>query len=284
VVGSNADLRVCRFRAGDEDAVDRLLRAAYRVDASYSARIDAHLRQRDGLPLVAVLDGRVVGAVFGSDYATSAYVALMGVDPAFQGRGIASALMTALLAWAEERGFHDVRLDASKAGVPLYERCGFVDVAETIVCERVSGGVSSRVAATAIRDAYPTDRASLFALDAGTFGADRSAMLEPLLARHDALIAEDGRGYVVVQRSPDAAVIGPWIAIDAEAARDLFDAALARVEGLETKLFVSSASPDAMRIAEAAGFVARRSLRHMIRGRAVPLHPALLGRVNLGQG
>lgn len=184
----------------------------------------------------------------------------------------------------EDRGFHDVRLDASAAGASLYERCGFVDAAETIVYERVPHDAFRRAAATAIRDARPADRRPLFALDARTFGAVRSAMLEPLLIRHPALVAEDGRGYVVVQWSPAPAVIGPWIATDAEAARDLLHAALARVEGLETKLFVSSANPDAMRVAEAAGFVARRALRHMIRGRLVPPHPALLGRVNLGQG
>lgn len=39
------------------------------------------------------------------DYATSVYIALMGVDPAFQRRGIASALMGALLACARTAAF-----------------------------------------------------------------------------------------------------------------------------------------------------------------------------------
>jgi predicted N-acetyltransferase YhbS len=123
-------VRVRRLRADDIPAVDPIMRAAYGVERPYAERIAAYLRQRGTLPLVAEHDSRVAGAVFGLDYTTSAYVALMGVAPALHRRGIGNALMTALMAWSDERGFRDVRLDATPAGAPLYERFGFADFGE----------------------------------------------------------------------------------------------------------------------------------------------------------
>src|SRR6202011_8286 len=131
-----ARVYVRRMRADDVAGIEPVLRAAYAMPRSYRERIEAHLRQRNVLPLIAECGGRPAGAVFGNDYATSAYVSLMGVDPALHGRGIGTALMTGLMAWCDERGFRDVRLDATPLGAPLYERFGFRDFGETIVYAR----------------------------------------------------------------------------------------------------------------------------------------------------
>lgn len=277
-----ARVYVRRMRADDVAGIEPVLRAAYAMPRSYRERIEAHLRQRNVLPLIAECGGRPAGAVFGNDYATSAYVSLMGVDPALHGRGIGTALMTELMAWCDERGFRDVRLDATPLGAPLYERFGFRDFGETIVYARervVAPASAARITVTPAVDA-----AAIVRIDAAAFGADRSTVLEPLLAAHGALVAPDESGYAVVQRTESGAIVGPWIAAERGVARELLDAALADLGEIAPALFVPSTNRAAVELASAAGFVARRTLRHMIRGAGGIPSPAVFGRANLGQG
>jgi GNAT superfamily N-acetyltransferase len=274
------------MRADDVAGIEPVLRAAYAMPRSYRERIEAHLRQRAVLPLVAEYDGRLAGAVFGNDYATSAYVSLMGVDPAFHGLGIGTALMAELMAWCDRRGFRDVRLDATPAGAPLYERFGFADFGETVVYTRegVVAAAPSAAAAAHGTVARSEDAATIARLDAAAFGADRTPVLEPLLAAHGALVDADGRGYAVVQRIAAGTVVGPWVALDTVAARDLLDAALAAAGDGPATLFVPSPNAAAVSLATGAGFAVRRTLRHMIRGVGAMPSPAVFGRANLGQG
>ena len=46
-------------------------------------------------------------------------------EPAWRRRGIARALMHAMMRWSTERGFDRVVLHASEAGRPLYASLGF---------------------------------------------------------------------------------------------------------------------------------------------------------------
>jgi ribosomal protein S18 acetylase RimI-like enzyme len=285
-------VRVRRMRADDVTALDAIMRAAYGLERPFGERMAAALHQRGALPLVAEHGGRVAGAVFGNDYATSAYVSLMGVDPAFQGRGIGYALMTALVAWCDERGFRDVRLDATPAGAPLYERFGFADFDVTVVfvrervVERAPAAhvAAAHVAAAHVAAAQADDAETIARIDAAAFGADRTPVLEPMLAAHRAFIAGDADGYVVVQRTASAVIVGPWIARDAGVARDLLDTALANAGEREPTLFVPRSNGAACELVAAAGFVPQRALRHMIRGAGRKPSPAVFGRASLGQG
>jgi hypothetical protein len=121
-------------------------------------------------------------------------------------------------------------------------------------------------------------------LDAAAFGADRSPVLEPLLATYGALVDADGRGYAVLNGNVAGTVVGPWIAFDVSAARDLLGHALTAAGDGPATLFVPSANEAAASLAAAAGFVAGRALRHMIRGAGAMPSAAVFGRANLGQG
>jgi GNAT superfamily N-acetyltransferase len=65
----------------------------------------------------------------------TAMVAGMYVLPEYRGRGIARALMAWVLAWCREHGVKTIRLNASKAGRPLYESMGFVTATEMMRLE-----------------------------------------------------------------------------------------------------------------------------------------------------
>jgi GNAT superfamily N-acetyltransferase len=66
------------------------------------------------------------------------YVQWMSTEPEFRRRGLARAVLAALLRWYEERGVHDVELHASTAGAPLYRTMGFWEGSTGVALRRRS--------------------------------------------------------------------------------------------------------------------------------------------------
>ena len=55
------------------------------------------------------------------------YVQWMATDPEYRRRGLASALLNAIVEWLEARGVENIELHATPAGEPLYRSFGFGD-------------------------------------------------------------------------------------------------------------------------------------------------------------
>jgi RimJ/RimL family protein N-acetyltransferase len=119
---------------------ERLLEPGTNASSTLEASIVAWLGERLDSPsfgaFVAVdLDGRVVGSGGISIYdnppgpgptTREAYVMSMFTEPDARGRGVAAAVLTALLDFAREAGgVGRVWLRASEMGRPLYLRAGF---------------------------------------------------------------------------------------------------------------------------------------------------------------
>jgi GNAT superfamily N-acetyltransferase len=58
---------------------------------------------------------------------TNAYISTIFTDPRWRRRGMAAAIMDALIDVAREAGIDNVDLHATAEGRPLYERLGFVE-------------------------------------------------------------------------------------------------------------------------------------------------------------
>jgi GNAT superfamily N-acetyltransferase len=249
----------------------------------FRTRLETYLTMPGVQTFVAEHDGRPAGMVVGNDYGNTAYVALMGVDPEFHRRGIGSALMDALIAWLDERGFACAELDATPMGAPLYEQHDFRDYGETHVYANDDRGDGEPVS----RICFASDRASLFVCDREAFGADRSAVLGRLLddAANTAFVEGpmgDVRGFAVAQ--PRAELIGPVIAADVEMAARLIGSAHAALRG-PSRVGVPSENTQTAQILVQHGFALTRSLRHMIRGvPPVAARERIYARTNLGQG
>lgn len=86
---------------------------------------------------LAEVDGRVVGGGVGTILewppgpwtpdGRSGHVYSMATDPDWRGRGIARAVVAALLDWFVGEGVHRVALHATEAGEPIYRSFGFAD-------------------------------------------------------------------------------------------------------------------------------------------------------------
>jgi GNAT superfamily N-acetyltransferase len=287
-----APVEVRPLRADDLAALDGVLTRAY--GRSFARRLASYLEMQALGTFVAVLDGSPVGMVIGNDYGALAYVGQMAVDPPFQRRGIATALMNDLIAWADARGFAGIELDATPVGAPLYARYGFAAAGETRVYEspQRGGALGSGVLPLsgdprAARPYAPDDWAALIAADARAIGGDRAEMLRLLIDDDQNIVVVSGppgsvTGYALAQRL--AQTLGPVVAPDAATAAGLIDAARDAL-ACAHRLHIGSASPALEAILAARGYRLVRSLAHMVRGtRPAAARETIIARANLGQG
>jgi GNAT superfamily N-acetyltransferase len=162
-------------------------------------------------------NGKLLGTAswwpYGDAFAT---VGLVLVNHEHQGRGIGRKLMNAVM---DEAGSRTLQLVATKAGLTLYERCGFREVHGIGQHQ----GIAARIPAvetplgTLLGPVSHSDLASLCDLDAAAFGADRSKMIAAVLASGTGVLAVSGgrpTGFALARQSGRGTVIGPVVAPD----------------------------------------------------------------------
>lgn len=156
---------------------------------------------------------------FGHDVGT---IGMVLVAPECQGRGIGRALMTSLIA---DVGPRALMLNATAEGLALYEKLGFVQIGHVFQHQArfAEQPVLPAAPTVRLRRAVLADHAALCALDAAAFGADRSALIETLLAAEGAWVVDgaerDGArgavrpaGFAVLRRFGRGMMIGPVVA------------------------------------------------------------------------
>ncbi|MGH2387702.1 MAG: GNAT family N-acetyltransferase [Chloroflexota bacterium] len=261
-------LAIRRMTADDLEPLVPVVNGAYRRSTTSVEDLHRYLCLHPTGWLVAEWNGSLAGMVGDVDYGSRAWVGLMAVDPPLQGRGIARALMEALLHQLDQARCPTVVLDASEAGAPLYEKLGFVDIDLVDAYRsavRPSSPSSLPPAVAPLRD---TDLAETAALDAAAFGHDRSAVIASFLA--------DDRERAFVHREPEGAIdgyliaqplrIGPWAASSPAAAGALLSAALTLPYLDEPSVLIPRANTEGIALLEEQEFTRQRCLRHMRRG------------------
>ena len=271
-----ATLTIRRMADADIAAADEIAGLAF---AGTDSRADDLRRYLDLEPegwLIALDGDAPVGLVGALRYGPFAWVGNMAVRPTAQGRGVGRALMTALLAWLDERGTPTVLLDATPAGAPLYLALGFVDVDRAYVCTRPAGTPALERTADPLPSGVvaltAADTLALARVDAPIFGADRSALLRRWLEDHPgrAFGVVDGRGELAGYAIAQSRRIGPWVARDAAGGERLLRAALSLAFTGSPLVVGTGANTDAARVLTAHGFAEVSQTRHMRRG---PLPP-----------
>jgi hypothetical protein len=184
---------------------------------------------------LSLADGTLAASTIVLPYgATFAWVCMVLVLPAQRRKGYATRLLRGAQAESVKSRFTLV-LDATPAGRTVYAQEGFRDcwgfarlaLAQTA---RAAGMPDTR----GVRPLQPQDWPQLLALDATAFGASREPVLRALAARlpEAALVRERGgrvEGFLLGREGREARQLGPLVARDAETAKALLAAALARV-------------------------------------------------------
>ena len=115
----------------DADGILALEAALFGVDAWSSSSVLAELTAADRSCAVAVSDGKVIGYVVTLRTGDVADLQRIGVDPARQRQGVATALLQAALEQAHDDGADAMLLEVSEANGPalaFYAREGFVEI------------------------------------------------------------------------------------------------------------------------------------------------------------
>lgn len=104
------------------------------VDMDFKSLIEKHARSRNDICYVAEMDGRVIGFMisyiltFGFGIEKSAWIATLGVDPEFMGRGIgdrlAREIFTLYKAMGISRVYTSVRWDSTDL-LSFFKTLGF---------------------------------------------------------------------------------------------------------------------------------------------------------------
>jgi GNAT superfamily N-acetyltransferase len=212
---------------------------------------------------------RLIGTVTTVAYGRAiAWIGMMVIEPEYRRRGLGAALMNSALDYVHRLGIPSVKLDATPAGQPLYESLGFV--AETTI-ERWQGIADAGASATP-PPVNASSRNAILDLDRFAFGADRSALLELLLAEGAGgplvVNSEAGgpAGYALARRGRHATYVGPLIATTRTAADQLLDGMLERFAGEDICLDLHRGGLSDPAALVARGLSKRRGLVRMVRG------------------
>nr|WP_064248838.1 GNAT family N-acetyltransferase [Rhizobium leguminosarum]OAP92487.1 GNAT family acetyltransferase [Rhizobium leguminosarum] len=179
--------------------------------------------------MVAVEDGKVVGTVLVTPYKRDcATINMVIVDETMRGRGLGRKLMDAALLTAGDR---PLRLVATTAGLPLYQKLGFHETGTVAQHQGLAGDIAVPAETEAATDA---DLAGIARLDRLAFGADREGLLSYFAGIGEfAVIRRDGHvsGFACLRPFGRGEVIGPVVAADLGQARMLIEHFIARRPG-----------------------------------------------------
>ncbi len=215
---------------------------------------------------VAECDGQVVGTSTTIIYeGRFAWIGMVLVDAAYQGRGIGTALLECAIRELDSRNVPSMKLDATPQGKRLYKKLGFVSEYE------IERWMLRHESAADLPGRGKVEVEDVLRLDREIFGADRRELLRSLAetAPDFALAERQGEeitGYTFGRRGSRADHLGPWVARNEDAASRLLDAFLCR-SGRDL-IFVDcvQSNPWAIPLVKARGFEFSRLLTRMFRG------------------
>jgi len=223
---------------------------------------------------VAELDGCSVGTTTTCIFENVAWIAMVLVDEGSRRKGVGTASLKHALDYLEQRQVKTIRLDATSAGQPVYEKLGFVPEYELA---RFEGTAPRGSGGPAIVEALPELFADMIGLDRQMTGTNRAKMLSLLfkefpentriLAHHDKI-----DGFITMRPGANAVQIGPCIA-NMNAGPALLSDALNRCAGKAVFVDIPTGNVHAVKIAESSGLQIQRRFTRMCRGERIKDNP-----------
>jgi len=219
---------------------------------------------------VAELNGSSVGTITTCLFGQVAWIAMLLVDVSARGRGVGTAMLKHSLNYLEGRKVKTVRLDATSAGQPIYEKLGFVPEYQLARFEGIAPLGRRRPVVT---KATPEIFASIIEFDKWMTGTNRAKMLSRLFEEfpediHAFWHGDKIEGFIITRPGANAIHIGPCVAaIDAGSA--LLSDALNRCAAESVFIDIPLDNADAVRVAESGALRIQRYFMRMYRGERV---------------
>jgi GNAT superfamily N-acetyltransferase len=226
---------------------------------------------------VAELDGTPVATTVTCAFGPVAWIAMVLVEMGSRRKGVATSLLKHALDYLDNQHVRTVRLDATSAGQPVYERLGFLPEYSLTRYEGIAPGAGPEAhVETAPASLFP----EIVAFDHRTTGAHREKMLVRLFEEWPQAVrvlrrGERLAGFVAARRGANATQIGPCIATD-DAGPALLRDALSHVAGRPVFIDIPRDNACALGVAEAGGLKAQRHFVRMYRGDRITDRPAAI--------
>jgi GNAT superfamily N-acetyltransferase len=223
-------------------------------------------------------NGRVAGTVTTIVYeGRFAWIGMVLVDPQLRGKGIGTALLQKAIDHLDAKKIPCVKLDATPQGKPIYARLGF-----RIEYEIERHSLTREASAKASPQMVPEgaqNLETLLEMDREVFGADRSVLLRSVAVSAPELVCiacQEGavQGFALGRKGSRADHLGPWVAKNALAAREVFERFLLHSRRQVVFVDVVRDNPWARALLAANGFQFSRRLTRMYRGENA--HPGRL--------
>jgi GNAT superfamily N-acetyltransferase len=222
---------------------------------------------------VAEWHGQPVGTTCTTVFDSTAWISMVLVDAAERGKGIGTALMRRALDYLTAAVVRSVRLDATPAGRPIYEKLGFVPEYRLARYEGIfpEGSASDAVESIDLHQTEHVDR--LVAWDRTLCGTNRLKFLAQLFGEWPEVVRVVQRGtqiqgYLTIRPGSHALQIGPCLATALAGPALLLDAAQ-RFAGRYVYIDIPTDNVPARAVAETMGLRVQRHLLRMGRGEPV---------------
>ena len=264
------------------DATDAILRDDWGDRATW---FHFATSQPECRPVVAELDGRIVGTGVGTINGAVGWVGTIWVDPACRGAGLGRELTTAIVDGLEDAGCRTLVLVATDEGRLLYERLGFALQTRYQILEAAGLAADAATLDPGIRPFQAADLDGMRSLDREATGEDRGHAIRRFVGPETTKVLEvDGtiRGFVI--RAPWGG--GATIAADPADALRILDARR-RASGPAGRVRVGLVEENATGLARlsAAGLRPIWSAPRLIRGESMTWRPEWIwGQFNHAMG
>jgi GNAT superfamily N-acetyltransferase len=224
---------------------------------------------------VADHGGRVCGTATTISFENRvAWIGMVLVDPEYRSQGIGTRLLGRAIEYLSDLKITAIKLDATPQGKPLYEKLQFVAEyqIERWTLRRSASGMAKQSGSGPREPLSEGLLESIFEADRESFGADRGFLLKSLHRDAPEFTAAiwNGRameGYALGRRGSFADHLGPWMAGDATAARNLLETFLARSPREVVVVDIVKSNAVARQLLMSFEFCFSRGLTRMYRGR-----------------
>jgi len=219
---------------------------------------------------VAELDGCSVGTTTTCIFENVAWIAMVLVDKESRGQGVGTKLLKHSLDYLAGLKVKTVRLDATAAGRPIYEKLGFVPEYELA---RFEGIARLGTTGPVITETVPELFADMIEFDRQMTGTNRAKMLSLLFKefpQNTRILTHYDKidGFITVRPGANAAQIGPCVAA-MNAGPALLSDALNRCAGKAVFVDIPAGNVHAVKIAESSGLKIQRGFTRMCRGERI---------------
>ena len=218
--------------------------------------------------LVAEIDKKIIGTTTAINYANDeAWIGMVLVDKEYRGKGVSKSLLSSIL--GKTASIKSIKLDATQAGQPVYQKFGFRD--EYVIARMVNPSamrLSKLEYDFEPEPIMPTNTDEIVAIDEDVFGVNRKQLIKFLLQRHPAkkwLLRRRGVivGFVLEREGNKYHHIGPLAASSTSDAMMLISKSIADLTDQPVVVDVLSDKEELIEWLNSIGFNRQRDFVRM---------------------